>query len=191
MTKDSLLTWDFELPRGGAIYCLADEDGKRYVGQTRNLPSRLRMHRTNLDYAHTHPTEWFFYNQKLIRAARDGMHFKAECLRILPDDADVAERSFWEEYYINKFGGLYLSYNINPAPYISFPNNEYENPLKCSHYKAIRYVLKESDARAIESCQDTKSAIRLMSNIKEYTVIDDRLLCAMEEIPSGLKTLVG
>lgn len=178
MKKNSLLTWDFKPPKCKAIYCLADEDGRRYVGQTRNLYSRLHQHRHRLDYAFAHPTEWFLYNQKLVRAARDGMHFRAEILRTFDDNASHIEMNFWERYYINKYGGLYLTYNIEP-PYGRSLDVNLEG----------RYVLSPRDAVLVESCSDAESACETLNNITDYISIDNSLLRAMEEIPKGLPSL--
>ncbi len=89
------------------IYALVDEKGKRYVGSSIHVKTRIIFHKTHLSFV---KRGWGsgHVNKKMADAVKQGVVLKAELLEKVADESLLWKR---EQYYINKFGGLENTYN--------------------------------------------------------------------------------
>lgn len=122
--KKELLTWDTDY-NGSAIYSLVDENGKRYIGQAKHLQHRLWGHRSALRRA-LNGNIYYSEGAKLVEAVQNGTTFKVEVLKMFPDVYEVARNTlaYWEQYYLDKYGGIEGTYNGTYA----MPINKYYEP---------------------------------------------------------------
>jgi len=121
--------WDDDYS-GAAIYSLVDKDGKRYVGQAKNLQNRLNTHRAELARVYHNPNAYTCEGRKLAEAAIKGTKFRVEVLEKIPwSETTVNHLLEREEYWLQKYGGLEGTYNSACIPTINWwwdGNNEVE-----------------------------------------------------------------
>ena len=115
--------WDDDY-NGSAIYSLVDKNGKRYIGQAKTLQRRLESHRIYLNQAYMNPECNVDEGKKLIDAVRCGTIFSVEILRKIPwNKASYNTLRYWENYYLEKYGGIENTYNTAcvPSPVWNYP----------------------------------------------------------------------
>lgn len=101
---------------GAAIYSLVDDKGKRYIGQAKHLQQRLETHRRALTRAFNNKEVYVIENENLVNAARNGVKFKVEILYKIPwYENSVNMLRYYENYYLQKYGGLKNTYNSIPV----------------------------------------------------------------------------
>lgn len=111
MMKDLLKNWETD-HTGAAIYSLVDSEGKRYIGQTKNLKRRLYLHHQSLNAIYNQKNPLSMEGKKLFEAAKHGTEFNVEVLKVIPW-YEVTENNmrFWEKFYVDLCGGLNNTYN--------------------------------------------------------------------------------
>lgn len=108
--------WD-ESYDGSAIYSLVDPNGKRYIGQAKQLQNRLNNHRRELNKVYKNKNTRILEGSELIEAVKNGIRFKVEILKKIPwYEATVNNLRYWEHYYLEKYGGIKDTYNVAPIP---------------------------------------------------------------------------
>lgn len=106
--------WDDDYD-GSAIYSLIDEFGKRYIGQAIHLQQRLETHRRELNKASKGNNIHINEGEKLVDAVKAGRVFSVEILKKLEwSDSTVNNLRYWENYYLDQFGGIDNTYNNMP-----------------------------------------------------------------------------
>jgi hypothetical protein len=109
--------WD-DLFDGSAIYSLVDQNGKRYIGQAKNLQNRLDTHRRELNKAYQGRNVRINEGAKLIEAVKNGVRFRVDILKKFQwHEATVNNLRYWENYYLENYGGVDNTYNFAPIPY--------------------------------------------------------------------------
>lgn len=112
---DSWLT-DIEKYEGPGIYSLVDENGKRYIGQAKNVYKRLRTHRNAINNVHYKGNSGSIVEgQKICDAVLAGHKFRVEILKKIPwYEATLNELTRQEKYYLDLYGGRDNTYNMAP-----------------------------------------------------------------------------
>lgn len=126
--QPEIISWDTDF-KGSAVYALVDEDGKRYIGQSKHLLRRLVTHRAAL--RRIRKGEHYYgslENAKITEAVKNGKTFRVEVLKTFPDvyEASLKQLVYWENYYIEQYGGPEQTYNITYTPGVN-PNYEPDN----------------------------------------------------------------
>lgn len=148
--------WDDDY-NGAAIYSLVDENGKRYIGQASHLQDRLETHRRELAKAWKCKDGIIKEGFKLAEAGRKGTRFRVEILKKISwDEATINVLRYWENYYLERFGGLEKTYNTGVMYY---PNWNYEG------FNNVVFVLdfNETDAdilAKLDSCDNKQGYIK-------------------------------
>lgn len=100
---------------GAGIYCLTDENGKKYIGQSKHIQDRLHTHRQNLNRAAKNYEVHAIENEGLIEYARNGGVLTAEILLKLPwNMATKNNLRHFEGVFCEKYGYKNI-YNSIPA----------------------------------------------------------------------------
>lgn len=85
------------------IYQLTSPSGKSYIGQTKNLSTRLKQHQTSPEC-------------RLFHYAIKKYGWNSMVLTILKENLSLDEANYWEEYYINTYNTLTPNgYNLIPG----------------------------------------------------------------------------
>ena len=148
---------------GAAIYSLVDENGKRYRGQAIHLQQRLNTHRQELNKAYKRNTIEVVENVELANAARRGIKFKVDVLYKIPwYNATKNNLLYYENYYLEKYGGYKNTYN---KAYIPMPRWDYE---KDNNIK-IRIDIEEDLIKYLETIDNANEFIKdlLRKHIKK------------------------
>ena len=98
---------------GAAVYALVDKDGKRYIGSTLHLKSRIKQHislmRTVYKYG---PNGWV--NPKITKALLDGVVFQCEVLAMINSDISKHELEEIERVFVKHYSDIGDTYNCKP-----------------------------------------------------------------------------
>lgn len=98
---------------GPAVYALVDDMGKKYIGSTMNLETRLKFHDTHINVLLRDGKDGFV-NGKMEDAILHGMKFHVEILEKLPYGISIEDLNNKEYYYLEKEGGCDSTYNMQP-----------------------------------------------------------------------------
>ena len=117
--------WDDDY-NGSGIYSLVDQDGKRYIGQSKHIQNRLHQHRQGLNQVLRNSGRGEACSG-LVKAVEEGKRFKVEILKKFENsETSTDELRYWEDFYIKKYGGYDKLYNI---AFVPSSNYGYENDL--------------------------------------------------------------
>ena len=109
--SELLKNWKTEY-KGAAIYSLVDPNGKRYIGQAKNLKHRLYAH-----YLAFCVVDSATEGVKLKEAINSKIPFRVEILKYIQwDKSSVNELRYWEQYYCDLYGGINETYNTASIP---------------------------------------------------------------------------
>ena len=95
---------------GAAVYALIDEQGKRYIGSTSNLGSRLKTHSFGIRQALAEGVATWL-PLSLVNAVTQGHTFRVEVLRSFPEGASQEDLRREERSWILAAGGCACTYN--------------------------------------------------------------------------------
>ncbi len=95
---------------GAAIYALIDEDGKAYVGSTKNLRSRIRQHNGLMRMILKHGISGLI-SKNLGEAVVSGKTFRCEILAKINIEMSKREIETIENVFIRHYGGYNKTYN--------------------------------------------------------------------------------
>jgi group I intron endonuclease len=100
----------FDVPEynGIGIYALIDNNGKMYVGSSKNIRHRLKEHSKGLLIGKD--------SKNLIDAVKDGLTFKCEILEQIPYGCNTYYLRSRENYYIEKHDTVNNGYNAFYVP---------------------------------------------------------------------------
>lgn len=98
---------------GPAVYALIDDEGKKYIGATNELKTRLQFHATHIKILLRDSIDGFL-NEKMKDAILHGRKFHVEILEKLPAGISKEELNNREYYYLEKEGGCNSTYNMRP-----------------------------------------------------------------------------
>lgn len=138
-----LLSWNTKY-NGSAIYALVGSNSKQYIGQASHLQCRLIAHRNAFQRvmnATDEQIETMHFNVggNLVKAIREGITFHAEVLKSFPEvyQASKNDMFLWENYFIQRAGGLDKTYNDEPSGMV---NDFYEPscfPITWDEYESM------------------------------------------------------
>ena len=127
--KIALLPWKTEYNEA-AIYSLVDQSGKRYIGQALHLQERLKTHMQELNRIANNTDCYTTENVKLYEAVQNGAIFRVKILYYFPyHKITINNLRFYENYYLQKFGGLDNTYNVAPVPPPCWNHKEFNKVL--------------------------------------------------------------
>lgn len=98
---------------GAAVYSLVDEEGKRYIGSTTHLRSRIKQHNTHMRIVIRDGHDGFL-NQKIENAVLNGAKFRCEILAKIYGEITKHELEEIERIFIKRYGGIDNTYNFIP-----------------------------------------------------------------------------
>jgi predicted GIY-YIG superfamily endonuclease len=119
---------------GAGIYSLTDENGKKYIGQSKHIQDRLHTHRQNLNRAAKNIEVHAIENEGLIEYAKNGGVLTAEILLKLPwNMATKNNLRHFEGVFCRKYGykNIYNSIEAYPPHWDFEPDNEIEVQIIC------------------------------------------------------------
>lgn len=106
-----------EIPNytGPGVYSLTDQNGKKYIGSSRNVKARIKKHLMNFNRiiagdAKSSCNE----GKKLTEAVLSGMTFKAELIQKLPAMGTFYDLMNLEKTELERAGGCCFTYNSMP-----------------------------------------------------------------------------
>ena len=133
--------WDDTYNEGG-IYALVDQDGKRYIGRAKHIQNRLHQHRVALNSIIRTGKCCATEGNELVEAVKNGKRFKAEILKkICFSESTENNFRYWENYYVQKYGGYPALYNTA----FIYPVNPF-----CKRYDDLEIALRFYDPDIIE-----------------------------------------
>ena len=94
----------------GGIYSLVDDNGKRYIGSSKNIRQRVKSHKSHINTYLRDGVDGFV-NPAIKKAVKQGLRFRCEVLAVFNCDMTETERREIERIYIAKFGGYEALYN--------------------------------------------------------------------------------
>lgn len=94
----------------GGIYSLVDDNGKRYIGSSKNIQQRVQSHKFHMNRYLRDGADGYL-NPAIEKAVTLGLRFRCEVLAVFNCDMTATERREIERIYIAKFGGYEALYN--------------------------------------------------------------------------------
>ena len=98
---------------GIGVYALVDENGKRYIGSSKNVQRRIKQHNTHMNVFFRDGHSGFL-NPKIEQALSSGAVFSCEVLCEIHSDVSKYELEEIERIFLNKYGGYDECYNFIP-----------------------------------------------------------------------------
>lgn len=95
------------------IYSLVDNNGKRYIGSSKNIKQRVLSHSFHMNNFAREGKDGFL-NPSLEKAVADGLFFRCEVLAEFHCSMSKDELREIERIFINKFGGIQNTHNYQP-----------------------------------------------------------------------------
>ena len=104
---------------GPGVYALIDENGKKYIGSSIHVHSRILAHlstfRKILKYGENRHRKDYVSNYYLCDAIKSGAVFSAVVIEKLKQGGNIYELVDLERFYLEKAGGLGATYNMYPV----------------------------------------------------------------------------
>lgn len=97
----------------GGVYALVDDNGKMYIGSSRNIKKRMAFHKTHMNSVVKTGGDGFV-NPSMQAAILSGLRFTCIILAELSCDMEDTEIREIERVFISHFGGLGNLYNSRP-----------------------------------------------------------------------------
>lgn len=98
---------------GAAVYALVDDDGKRYIGSTKNANKRIKQHYSRMKNAKKKRKKGL-PNDKIASAVKSGKKFRCEILLQINADVTNKELREFERILLSFYGGIENTYNKAP-----------------------------------------------------------------------------
>lgn len=110
MTREKIIDCsDTDLYNGIGIYAIENcNNGKIYIGSSKNIKNRVRQHECLFYYGHC--------NNKIQSDINKGDTFKSRILYKFSSPCKESELREKEGEFIRKFNTFINGYNINPSP---------------------------------------------------------------------------
>lgn len=110
--NDNYIISDVPTVAFGGIYSLIDENGKRYIGSSKNIKSRVSFHNTHFKNFLRDGADGFV-NPAIKDALKNGSRFRCEVLASFNCELSSRELREIERVFIAKFGGYDALYNCS------------------------------------------------------------------------------
>lgn len=110
--QDNYIISDIPPVAFGGIYALIDNNGKMYIGSSKNIKQRVSSHQTHFKTYLRDGVDGFI-NPAMKEAMRNGLSFKCEVLAKFNCDLSSTERREIERIFISKFSKLKALYNYS------------------------------------------------------------------------------
>lgn len=123
---------------GPGIYSLIDENGKRYIGSSKNIKKRIQEHNSSMLKAAKERGVWSV-NKEIDDAVKNGVSFRVEVLHRFEGGCTFYDLVDMERKYIDYFGGAKNTYNSMITA-----------DLKSEDYKSLRYYEGKDSEKAKE-----------------------------------------
>ena len=94
------------------IYALIDDNGKRYIGSSKNIKQRVYSHKCHIN-SYLRDGADGFINPAIKDAVKRGLRFRCEVLAEFSCDMKAEELREIERIFIEKFGGVQSLYNYS------------------------------------------------------------------------------
>ena len=115
INKNYYLYQIIDIPKynGAGVYSLLDDDGKRYIGSSFHIRSRIKQHNTYMRLAIRDGYSGFL-NSKMTNALLCGKNFKCEILVKIYREITKQELEEIERIFLMHYGGIDNTYNGIP-----------------------------------------------------------------------------
>lgn len=123
---------------GPGVYSIIDENGKRYIGSSKNIKKRIQEHNSSMIKAAKDTGIWAV-NKEIDSAVKNGVSFRVEVLHKFEDGCTFYDLVDMERKYIDYFGGAKNTYNSMITA-----------DLRVEDYKSLRYYERKDSEKARE-----------------------------------------